>query len=153
MKRREFVNWVGLGLLASSLPVAIAACQSSEQSADTSASEPLNKIDTTPREDGFSAIGTVAQLDEQGFLSDKAFFAGSVVIVRDPTESSKVLAVNSLCTHQGCQVAWKQDSGQFVCPCHQSTYQPDGSKVSGPATKDLATFEAKIDGDLVLIKA
>ncbi|MBD2592720.1 Rieske 2Fe-2S domain-containing protein [Nostoc spongiaeforme FACHB-130] len=26
MKRRDFINWVGLGLIASSLPVAIAAC-------------------------------------------------------------------------------------------------------------------------------
>ncbi|MFO0173750.1 MAG: cytochrome B6, partial [Aphanizomenon sp.] len=26
MKRRDFINWVGLGCLASSLPVAIAAC-------------------------------------------------------------------------------------------------------------------------------
>ncbi|MFM5891932.1 MAG: cytochrome B6, partial [Dolichospermum sp.] len=26
MKRRDFINWVGLGFLASSLPVAIAAC-------------------------------------------------------------------------------------------------------------------------------
>lgn len=28
MKRRDFMQWAGLGLLASSLPVALAACQS-----------------------------------------------------------------------------------------------------------------------------
>ena len=33
MKRRDFINWVGLGLIASSLPVAIAACSSQTTSA------------------------------------------------------------------------------------------------------------------------
>jgi|GEM_PF-1490719 len=31
MKRRSFLSWVGVGMLATSLPVALAACSSEDQ--------------------------------------------------------------------------------------------------------------------------
>ncbi len=154
MKRRDFMNWVGIGALASFLPVAIAACQSDTSSSTSSstdegaASKP--EIDSTPREDGFAAIGTVSQLDDEGFISSKTFQGEQVVVIRKPDDESSVVAVNSLCTHQGCSVKW--DAGLFTCPCHGSEFNVDGTVASGPASDPLGAFEAKIDGDLVLVK-
>ena len=155
MKRRQFSQWVSLGVIASSLPVAIAACQSSppSMSDSPSSSSPSPTFDSTPREDGFAAVGTVAQLDEKGFISDKAFFAGSVLVIRDPNDASSLLAVDSLCTHQACSVTWESDESIFDCRCHGSTFSADGSVINGPAQTPLGTFEAIIDGDLVLVKA
>jgi cytochrome b6-f complex iron-sulfur subunit len=153
MKRRDLINWVGLGMLASSLPVAIAACRSSD-TASTSEGEsaPTAEIDSTPREDGFAAIATVAELDEKGSISKQNFLGEQLVVIRTPTAPNSIVAVNSLCTHQGCTVAWDDSDGVFACPCHGSQFSSDGSVVSGPAAAPLGTFEAKTEDDLVLVK-
>lgn len=155
MKRREFVNWVGLGILATSLPVAIAACNSedtvSDAPADGSAGASAVKVDETPRADGFAALGTVADLDTNGYLAKKGFIAGPVIVIRDPANADSVIALNSMCTHQGCSVEWKEST--FDCPCHGSKFNTDGSVATGPATEPLAPYEAIIDGDLVLVKS
>jgi len=153
MNRREFVNWMGVGALATSLPVALAACQSDPTSDTGSApADTDTAVDATPREDGFAAVGTVAELDEAGSLSDKNFQGTQVVVVRDPANESAVIAVNSLCTHQGCSVDWDSDATAFACPCHGSAFAPDGSVTSGPASTPLETYEAKIEADQVLVK-
>lgn len=153
MKRRQFNNLFGLGLLATSLPVAIAACNPTETTSEAPepADAPAATIDETPREDGFAALGTVADLDSNGYLAKKAFIAGPVIVIRDPANADSVIALNSMCTHQGCSVEWKDNS--FACPCHGSSFNTDGSVASGPATEPLAAYEAIIDGDLVLVKA
>lgn len=155
MKRRNVLSWMGVGMLAASLPVTLAACQSEDTpTADapstTGGSADAPEIDDTPREDGFAAIGTVSQLDEQGFISDKTFQGEQVLVVRDPADASSVIAVNSLCTHQGCSVDW-EGGGDFTCACHGSAFAPDGSVKEGPATDPLGTFTAKIEDDLVLV--
>ena len=155
MKRREFINWVGLGVLASSLPVAIAACQSPTDGGSTASSASSNdepELDKSPRADGFAAVGTVKELDETGSISDKKFIRDAVIVVRDPADPTGVIAVTSMCTHQGCTVDWDTDSALLVCPCHQSKFKADGTVDSGPATKPLTKFEAKVDGDLVLVQ-
>ncbi|MEM9088237.1 MAG: Rieske (2Fe-2S) protein [Cyanobacteria bacterium P01_F01_bin.53] len=156
MKRREFFNWVGLGFLATSLPVAIAACNpATTESADTASAdtpeEAAVEIDTSVRDDGFAAVGTVAELDSEGFLADKNFVAGPVIIIRDPADAAGIVALSSTCNHQGCNVNWKET--EFVCPCHGSKFGADGSLENGPATAPLEPLEAVIDGDLVLVKA
>ena len=159
MKRRTLTKYITLGAIASSLPVALAACQPSSDT-DTASTEPSDsstsapvKIDSTPREDGFTAVATVAELDEKGFFSDKAFFAGALLVIRNPDDASSLLAVDSLCTHQGCSVDWESDTGVFACPCHGSSFNADGSVATGPAQTALGTFEAIIEGDLVLVRA
>ncbi|MBE9067820.1 Rieske (2Fe-2S) protein [Leptolyngbya cf. ectocarpi LEGE 11479] len=157
MNRREFGNLMGLGLIATSLPVAIAACGPKEPVSEAPATdpapadEPAAAIDETPRDDGFAALGTVADLDANGFLSKKAFIAGPVIVIRDPANADSVIALNSMCTHQGCGVEWKDNA--FACPCHGSKFSTDGSVTAGPASKPLAPYEVMIDGDLVLVKA
>jgi cytochrome b6-f complex iron-sulfur subunit len=161
MKRRDFLTWVGVGTLATSLPIALAACNSdsptteSDQSPGTdsnAATDSPPEVDSTPRDDGFAAVGTVATLDEKGFISDKAFFAGSVMVIRNPDDPAALIAVNSMCPHQGCGVEWKSADNQFQCPCHGSAFGSDGSLISGPATKALGNFDVKVEDNLVLIK-
>lgn len=159
MKRRDFFNCVGLGFLATSLPVAIAACapgnteatDETENATETEAPVTDEAVDSSVREDGFAALGTVTALDSEGFLADKDFAGGPVIVVRDPVDAASVVALNSTCNHQGCNVNWEET--EFVCPCHGSKFGVDGSLVNGPATEPLAAYEAMIEGDLVLVKA
>ena len=84
---------------------------------------------------------------------DKEFSAGPLSVFRDPTNSEVLIAVNATCAHQGCVADWNKDAGMLICPCHGSKFNPDGSIDTGPVETPLDVFEAKIDGDVVLVKA
>lgn len=158
MKRREFLSWVGLGILSTSIPVAIAACSDTTEPAEPTEStseieEPEAKeIDTSLRADGFAAIGLVETLDAEGALSNKNFNGEQVAVIRDPANPDNLIAVNAFCPHQGCTVEWKGDGDKFACPCHGSSFNADGSIITGPATKGLGSFTAMIENDLVYVK-
>ncbi|MGB3300525.1 MAG: ubiquinol-cytochrome c reductase iron-sulfur subunit [Phormidesmis sp.] len=160
MNRRDFVNFVGLGFIATSVPIAIAACspETSEDTAEapapdaaTTATDSPATTDNSANAEGFAELGTVAELDSAGFLAAKDFAAGPVIAIRDPANAENVIALSSVCTHKGCNVDWKET--EFVCPCHASKFTPEGTVIEGPANKPLAPYEAKIEGDNVLVKA
>ncbi|MEL6937836.1 MAG: Rieske (2Fe-2S) protein [Cyanobacteria bacterium J06598_1] len=162
MKRRAFMNWVGVSFMATSLPVAIAACSPAADTAeadpcaaDPCAADPCaaaaEEVDSSVRDDGFAALGTVSELDSAGFLASKTFVAGSVIVIRDPANADGIIALDSLCPHQGCHVAWADT--EFACPCHGSKFSADGEVTDGPASEALGAYEAKVEDDLVLIKA
>ncbi|MGJ5672800.1 MAG: ubiquinol-cytochrome c reductase iron-sulfur subunit [Nostochopsis sp.] len=143
MNRREFIGWVGVGSLASSLPVVIAACSSRTNSPSTT---------TNPRTDGFQVAGTLTDLDKNGQLLNEETAAGKVLVIKEPGNTSKVIAVNPTCTHKGCIVGWNKNQNAFVCPCHGSKYASDGKVINGPAEQPLSTFTAKVEGNEVLVK-
>jgi cytochrome b6-f complex iron-sulfur subunit len=139
MKRREFTQWVGLGLLSSSLPIAIAACKS-DPTVDSGAGA------------GFASLGTVADLDAAGVLAQDGFQGKNVAVIRNPDSPDTLIAVDARCTHAGCTVNWERDRGLFLCPCHGSQFATDGSAQSGPTQKPLALYAAKIEDDQVWVK-
>ncbi len=138
MKRRDFINWVGLGWIASSLPVAIAACSSPANTA-SSASQDWQKV------------GTLAELDKAGQLLAENSPVGPVLVV-GTSKSGNLIAVNPTCTHKGCTVEWKADTKKFICPCHKSEFGVDGKVQKGPADKPLGKYATKIEGNSVLVK-
>jgi len=140
MNRRAFLTWVGAGWVATSLPVAIAAC--SAQTAQTS--EPSSS-------GGYESIGTLAELNKTGELLHKEGSNSTVLVVRD-TSTNNLLAVNPTCTHAGCIVAWQATAQKFVCPCHGSAFGSDGKVLKGPAKKPLKTYQAKIENNSVMVK-
>lgn len=142
MKRREFMNWVGLGWLAVSLPVAIAACTSDATSTTS----------VTPAAKGWQKVGTVAELDKTGQLLAQNSPVGAVLVVGTSKNPNNLVAVNPTCTHKGCTVAWKADQNNFACPCHDAKFAADGKVVAAPAKNPLKTYVAKIEGDAVLVQ-
>ena len=56
-------------------------------------------------------------------------------------------AVSRICTHLGCRINYQQDKQYIECPCHESRFTPDGKRISGPAEKDLPTFEVTLKQD------
>lgn len=156
MDRRTFLSWVGVGTLASSLPVVIAACTSSEtpeasrdqETSDTSASAPPEA-----NAEGFTEIGKLSDLEANGELTQKDFAGAPLLVILNPDDKTQAIAFKNQCTHQQCEVDWDQAGGSLDCPCHGSKFKPDGTVANGPAAEPLPTYEAKIEGDTVLVKA
>lgn len=49
-------------------------------------------------------------------------------------------ALYKVCTHLGCLYNWNNQEGKFICPCHGSQFQSDGTYILGPAPRDLDIF-------------
>ena len=138
MDRRTFLNWVGLGCLASSLPVVLATFSLKDQ-------QPANAAD-------YKVLATVSQLKSSGKILIKLGVPSPVLLVLpDPQNASNVIAVNPTCTHKGCTVDWNGSQSGFVCPCHNSGFDKGGDVVRGPATAPLTTYDLKINGDQILV--
>ena len=54
--------------------------------------------------------------------------------------------ISAVCPHEGCEVAWEQDANRFSCPCHESFFAADGSRLSGPARRGLDPLPARVQG-------
>lgn len=81
-----------------------------------------------------------------------------VVTVRaDPVEVSRagysVVARSLLCTHTGCVVKWKEERGEYVCPCHEGRYDAGGQVVAGAPSKPQPTLPVRISGGRAYIGA
>jgi cytochrome b6-f complex iron-sulfur subunit len=61
------------------------------------------------------------------------------------------LAIHQRCTHLGCSVPWDQAAGQFICPCHNSQFSPEGEVLNPPAPRALDLFPVVISDGQVLV--
>jgi cytochrome b6-f complex iron-sulfur subunit len=154
MERRSFLTYFSVGWAASCFPLVLSACASTGTTTETSAAA-SSAVDTTAsasaddkgKKGGATEVGTVAQLDKAGSVSND-----KVVVVRDPADKTKLIAVNPTCTHQGCIVKWETAGKEFACGCHGAKFAATGKVTNGPATKPLTAYKAKIQGDKVMVE-
>ena len=70
-------------------------------------------------------------------------------------DEDNVTAYSNVCTHQGCAVEITERDGRttYGCPCHGSHFDPvTGKPYGGPAKKPLTDFQARVDGEQILVK-
>src|SRR5437868_6956136 len=66
------------------------------------------------------------------------------------TDASAIAGLSAICTHLGCTVL-PIPGAQLRCPCHGSTFAPDGTATAGPATIALARYGVNFDGTTVVV--
>ena len=72
----------------------------------------------------------------------------SVILAR---YQGKVFAFSLACPHQNTALRWLQAERRFQCPKHKSKYAPDGTFLSGRATRSMDRFAVRKDGaDLIV---
>jgi cytochrome b6-f complex iron-sulfur subunit len=137
MNRREFVTLVGVGGAIACTPEVVTA--STERTKQK-------------RPDGFVPVGTVKELEQKGQLLNKKSPLGPVLLIKEPG-SNTITAVNPTCTHEGCTVKWKADEKILACSCHPGTFTSTGVVTNKPPKANLKTYQTKIEGNVILIKA
>lgn len=55
------------------------------------------------------------------------------------------------CPHQRTMLKWLAKDARFQCPKHKSKYQPDGSFISGRATRGLDRYPVRIAAASVIV--
>lgn len=74
-------------------------------------------------------------------------------VIRRSDSPDDLLILSSRCTHLACQVNWHPESRVFLCPCHDASFDLDGSVVDGPPPRPLDKYlEYKLDetGNLLI---
>ena len=69
------------------------------------------------------------------------------LLIQGADTSQPPVAVSRICTHLGCRVNFQQDRQLIECPCHQSRFTPGGERISGPAQRNLPTYEVSLKHD------
>jgi Rieske Fe-S protein len=86
---------------------------------------------------------------------------GGAVYVANPSDTqrdiivyrkseSEVSAFSSRCSHQGVKVELVKN-GVAVCPAHKSAFDGDGKVIKGPASSNLTSYPATLEGSVILI--
>ncbi len=65
---------------------------------------------------------------------EKAVQLGAAWVVR---RGASVVAWSVVCPHLGCAIGALPAGPGFYCPCHDSSFDPAGRRVSGPSPRDL----------------
>jgi Rieske Fe-S protein len=77
---------------------------------------------------------------------------GAVFLTR--SRDNKVTALSATCPHAGCSVGYHGSEQLFRCPCHDSSYRPDGELANeqSPAPRGLDPLEVKVKGSEIWVK-
>jgi len=103
---------------------------------------PLSLISATGSEGGELTYPVPAA---DGATIDKT---NEVILVR---WKGQVFAFALSCPHQKTAVKWLGPEGRFQCPKHKSKYQPDGTFISGRATRNMDRFAVRKTGKNLLV--
>lgn len=67
-------------------------------------------------------------------------------------QDKKLTIFSSNCPHLGCGVDWDQNTGRFICPCHESYFDIKGNVLNGPAPRGLDTLETDIKQGRIYVR-
>lgn len=109
----------------------------------------LNFLKPRTKPGGFSSLVTAGLVEEFPPGSVRHITSGQFFISH--IEGAGLLALWHRCTHLGCTVPWRDDEGQFNCPCHSSLFDTTGVVLGGPAPRPLDLFPLEIvDGEVIV---
>ena len=93
-------------------------------------------------------IGTLSQLQSQGFLNFQDPKSGDPAVAVALSGNTAV-AYDAVCTHAGCQVSYDSSQKLLACPCHGAMFDPahGAAVVQGPAPTPLPSIPLQVAND------
>ena len=95
------------------------------------------------KEGEFGGIVTIDGLNELPTVGSPPVGFPKVKLWLSNTDAG-LTAIYKVCTHLGCLYNWSDQEDKFICPCHGSQFDLDGSYIQGPAPRSLDTFVVQI---------
>ncbi len=176
VNRRLFINRLAVaGTIAVIGTTALGACGDATATTGAASSTPTNVATTTKATTTAVPTTTVAATTTaavaksvDGFIdlgaasdftgSDKAPKQVSLDSIKKGLgdgfvikSGDSMVVLSSICTHQGCNVAYNAAESSFACPCHGSKFKLNGEVINGPAKLSLARYTTKVDSGRLLV--
>ena len=138
MQRREFLNEIGLTLVAA-CTCGLAAC---------SKSSGTNSV--TPPTGG---VNFQIDLDSQLLTEGASLVQSGVIVARVASNNlaSSFTAVSAACTHQGTIIGYNESQEIFICPAHGSHFAKNGAVLQGPASSNLRQYNVAVSGSTLTV--
>lgn len=98
--------------------------------------------------------GTVRDKNRYNQILVQRFEPGTFDEESAARSADGIIAYSAICTHNGCPVTgWQKSNGTYMCPCHQSVFDPrkSASVVEGPAPRALPAMPIKVENGEILI--
>lgn len=117
----------------------------------------LGSLAMTPREAAALPLSLLRSLEREGDEVTYPIPAKDGVTIDDNNEvilvrwQSQAYAFNLSCPHQNTALRYLAADNRFQCPKHKSKYQPDGTFISGRATRNLDRFAIRKDGSKLIV--
>jgi Rieske Fe-S protein len=131
--RREFLGRISLGALAAAVALELGG---------SAEAFPITTVEGTQLPGGQRSY-PIPSAD--GATIDQA---EEVIVAR---LHQQVFAFNLACPHQNTALRWRAEDMRFQCPRHGSKYQPDGTFISGRATRNMDRFAVQRSGDAIVV--
>lgn len=64
---------------------------------------------------------------------------------------ARLFAFALSCPHQRTMLKWREKDAMFQCTKHKSKYRPDGTFISGRATRGMDRYPVRVDGGNVSV--
>jgi menaquinol-cytochrome c reductase iron-sulfur subunit len=94
-------------------------------------------------------IDVVAPVIKDAWKAARNVVLGAAWIRR--TAPDKLVALSATCPHLGCAIGWDAAAGNFLCPCHDSRFSPEGDRLTGPSERRMDPLPLEIkDGRVQL---
>jgi cytochrome b6-f complex iron-sulfur subunit len=138
MTRRDLIQKVligGTSLII--LPTALNSC-SKDDPPDTGGNGGNDEINIDLTNPTYAALNNVG---------GSAIVQGIIVA----NTSTGYVALDSVCTHQGCTIGYSSTNNNFPCPCHGSVYSTTGAVINGPATAAVKSYAISKSGNILTI--
>jgi cytochrome b6-f complex iron-sulfur subunit len=138
MNRRELIRNIAAGTATVFIvPTFLTSCEDEQPDPDNGNGDP-NTLIIDLNDNNYSSLGSAG---------------GSVVVdqIIVINTGDGFIALSSVCTHQGCQVAYNHSNGNLPCPCHGSIFSTSGSVLNGPASSPLEKYQISQEGDILTI--
>jgi len=145
MNRRDLIQRVLLGTTALIvLPSAFTGCTKDDAPVPDPGPNP------GPGTGGSNNIILDLTLAENAVLNN---VGGSKIVqtVLVANTASGYVALSSICTHEGCAVAFDSSASDIKCGCHGSSFTTSGTVITGPATRALPTYPVNKTGNILTI--
>ena len=153
LQRRQFLQYTAGSALGTVALGWLSACSASTAPTSTPGEAATSSPGTPALDDSgnplrVSTLLAAARAGDRplaGGLGDPVF----LVITDGPSLAD--YGLSTICPHRGCVVNWDGAGQRFVCPCHNSQFNPDGEVTQGPATTGLSRVMVATSGEDILL--
>lgn len=115
----------------------------------TGAFVPVTELATLPEDGSPVSFPVVVEAPRDGWNRMPPTQVGSVWLF---LRGSEVWALSTICPHLGCGIDWESGAKRYVCPCHDSYFDRDGTALTGPSPRGMDRLETRIVGQTVEVK-